>query len=228
VVSLQERDFLILKWILEMRFSNLEMVNDGFFSESSPSMATARSRIKKLLDDGYLKKVNGYDQTTKAYYVSTKKSYKTLLEKNPDKIIPSPVKEISVQTFEHDKRVLECRLILEKQGRATHWISERGLKAILAERSQKIDKEFLPDAIFTSSIGLRCAFEFELSPKTSKRYFHKVERFKEVMEEKEGLFSLCLFVVSSEFTYKTLKQLTEPYGNRFKVQRYGELVSGRQ
>lgn len=211
-----------------MRFSNLELVNEGFFSDSSPSMATARSRIKKLLDEGYLKKVNGYDQTTKAYYIGTKKSYRTLLEKSPDKILPAPIKEISVQTFEHDRRVSECRLILEKQGRATNWISERGLKAIMAERSQKINKEFLPDAIFTTSIGNPCAFEFELSPKTSKRYFHKVERFREVMEEEKGLFSLCLFVVSSEFTYKTLKQLTEPYGNRFKVQRYGELVSGSQ
>jgi hypothetical protein len=224
VVSLQERDFLILKWILEMRFSNLEMVNEGFFSDKSVSMATARSRISQLVQGNYLLKTQGYDSTTKAYYLATKKAHKVLETRDLDGVLVKPIKALSVHSFEHDRCVSLIRIKLEQEGRAKKWKSERVLKAELAMRSIKISREIMPDAIFESRIGHKCAFELELSPKSLKRYYQKVERFSEIMEEKDGLFKLCLFVTCNEFTFKTLTELTKPYGNKFRVQKFGEII----
>lgn len=221
---IQKRDLEILKWGLEMRFMDIEMVHRSFFDGDNPSMSTARNRIRVLKNEGYLKKVLGFDGSTKSYYLVTRKSFNFLKINYPDELLVSPLKKFSAHSFEHDRRVSLCRIELEKSGRAKNWQSERRLKAEFAKRSIKIARDHMPDAIFESKIGMKCAFELEISPKTHKRYQEKIDKFTEIIDQKDSLFGLCLFVVETDFSFRKLNELTKPYGNRFRIQKYGEII----
>ena len=225
-VRLQKRDYEIFKFLLDMKFSDIEGLHEKFFKDqsmSSPHLGGARTRVLSLYKAGYLNHRFAPNGTSRKYYMATLKAYRALVGHVDGEIVSKP-HLVSDATFSHDELVLKSRLVLEGAGRASNWRSEKLLKAEMADRSIVIEREFMPDGVFTSKHGYPCAFELELSPKTKKRYRRKILRFIDVMEDPQGLFDYCLFVVKTPFTYNTLKELTTPYGNRFQVEWVHKLL----
>ena len=222
-VVLQDRDLDILRFCLEMKFSDIESLNWKFFDPKSSDMFAARKRVQKLEACGYLKSVSLLSGTAKKFYLTTAKGYREILKKQPDQIIPAVVTKLSVVTFEHDLGVLKIRRLLEEQQRATFWKSERLLKTTTQVALQSLKREFMPDALFTSKQGKVIAFEFENKPKSEAQLKEKIFRLKAVIESHDAPFEACLVVASTDNLKKKIQALTILIPNKFIVQSVQEI-----
>lgn len=240
-ISLQDRDIEILKFCLEMKFSDIENLNFKFFDSQSLDMHAARKRIQKLESGGYLKSTTMLAGTTKKFYIASSKGYKEIenyeyrfFKKVPivetknilNYSCPKPVTKLSIVTFEHDYGVLRIRRLLEEQKRATHWRSERLLKTIAQINTQSLKRDFMPDALFTSKQEKVVALEFENKPKSEGQLREKIFRLKAIMEKNDAPFEACLFVASALSLKNKIKSLTDLIPNRFIVQSMSELEEG--
>lgn len=222
-VSLQGRDLEILWFCLEMKFSDLENINFRFFDAKCDEMFAARKRIQKLEMGGYLKSAMMLTGTTKKFYITTKKACLALNQTAFHKVVPGVLTKLSVVTFEHDLGVLKIRRLLEEQKRATHWRSEKLLKAIAEANSGSLRRDFLPDAMFNSKQGKVVALEFENKPKTETQLREKILRLKAIMESHDAPFEACLFIASSDNLKKKIQSITDINPSRFIVQSMKDL-----
>ena len=225
-VQLSERDLDIFEWLLDMKFSDIQILNDVFFDKDSNNFGGARSRISRLVGAGFLKKHVGVGGGSRVYYFASKKAEKALNDKRPEVLVPKALTKLRAETFEHDLTVAKLRSRLEELGRARGWESARVGRKTLILLNQNLPREMIPDAIYQNKIGKKVAFEYELSRKSQRRYEQKVDEFVSIMRSSEPLFEYCLFVASSEIVETSLKSLTEPFGTHFRVQRVEELIGG--
>lgn len=223
-VVLSERDLGIFEWLLDMKFSDVGVLDEKFFGGESKNLGGARTRLRKLERAGYLKAMAGYDGTVKKYYLATEKALYSLKSRYPEKILPSVLRQIRPATFDHDLKVLKLRMKLESLGRATNWESERVVRKKLFLMGKKLPNDLIPDGIYQNKIGKRVAFEMEIAPKTLKRYESKISEYVKAMSSEEPFFDYTLFVSGSDHVFKTLKELTLPYGKRFRVQKIGDIL----
>lgn len=232
-VWLQDRDFEILRFCLEMKFSSLEALNERFFDAKSQDMFAARKRVQKLEANGHLKSVSMLSGTTKKFYLATAKGYREFTAKHDlappsqglSTTVPKPVTKLSIVTFEHDLMVLKSRQLLERQGRARDWRSERVLKAMAASGTGGLARDFMPDGIFTSKNSKVCAFEFENRPKNTDKLKEKIFRLNALMGTKDPVFEACLFIASSDSLKNKIKNITDIFPNKFVVQSMSELIN---
>ena len=229
-IWVQKRDLEILRFCLEMKFADVESLNQKFFDAKSQDMFAARKRIQKLEAVGFLRSVNLLSGTAKKFYLTTPKGHRELtkLSSPRDQVslglsLPNPVSKLSVVTFEHDLGVLKSRLELEKQGRASNWRSEKLLKSQAEAATGRLQRDFMPDAIFTSKHGKVCAFEYENKPKSENQLREKVFRLNALMTEKDPVFEACLFIASTENLKNKIKKMTDLIPNKFVVQSRDEL-----
>lgn len=222
-VVLQDRDLDILRFCLEMKFSDIEILNWKFFDPKSSDMFGARKRIQKLEVGGFLKSILMHSGNAKKFYLTTAKGYREVLKKYSDQIIPVVVTKLSVVTFEHDLGVLKIRKLLEEQQRATFWRSERLLKATTQVNLQNLKRELMPDALFTSKQGKIIAFEFENKPKSEAQLREKIFRLKAAIESHDAPFEACLVVASTDNLKKKIQALTILIPNKFIVQSVREI-----
>lgn len=222
-IWVQKRDLEILRFCLEMKFADVESLNQVFFDAESQDMFGARKRLQKLEAVGLLRSVSLLSGTAKKFYLTTPKGHRELLKVATSVVIPNPVSKLSVVTFEHDLGVLKSRLELQRQGRASNWRSERLLKSQVEAATGRLKRDFMPDAIFTSKHGKVCAFEYENKPKSEKQLREKVFRLNALMTEKDPVFEACLFIASTENLKSKIKKMTDLIPNKFVVQSRDEL-----
>lgn len=222
-IWVQKRDLEVLRFCLEMKFADVESLNQVFFDAESQDMFGARKRIQKLEAVGFLRSVSLLSGTAKKFYLTTPKGHRELLKVATSGVIPSPVSKLSVVTFEHDLGVLKSRLELQRQGRASNWRSERLLKSQVEAATGRLKRDFMPDAIFTSKHGKVCAFEYENKPKSENQLREKVFRLNALMAEKDPVFEACLFIASTENLKNKIKKMTDLIPNKFVVQSKDEL-----
>lgn len=237
-IWVQKRDLEILRFCLEMKFADVESLNQVFFDAKSQDMFAARKRIQKLESVGFLKSVSLLSGTAKKFYLTTPKGHRELTKGNFESLqklssprdqvslglsLPNPVSKLSVVTFEHDLGVLKSRLELEKQGRASNWRSEKLLKSQAEAVTGRLQRDFMPDGIFTSKHGKVCAFEYENKPKSETQLREKIFRLKALMEQTDPVFEACLFIASTESLKNKIKTLTDLVPNKFVVQSKSEL-----
>lgn len=222
-IWVQKRDLEILRFCLEMKFADVESLNQVFFDAKSQDMFAARKRIQKLEAVGFLRSVSLLSGTAKKFYLTTLKGHRELLKVATSGVIPNPVSKLSVVTFEHDLGVLKSRLELEKQGRASNWRSEKLLKSQAEAVTGRLQRDFMPDGIFASKHGKVCAFEYENKPKSEKQLREKVFRLNALMTEKDPVFEACLFMASTENLKSKIKKMTDLIPNKFVVQSRDEL-----
>lgn len=225
-ISLQNRDLEVLKFCLEMKFSDIESLNFRFFDPKSLDMFAARKRIQKLEASGFLKSVSMLSGTTRKFYLTTAKGYREVLKVIPEDRLPAVVTKLSVVTFEHDLGVLKLRRLLEEQKRATAWRSERLLKTTAQVSTGRLQRDFMPDGIFTSKQGKVCAFEFENKSKSEDQLREKIFRLKALMEQKDPVFEACLFVASTDNLKRKIQSITDLIPNRFIVKSVKEIEAG--
>lgn len=221
-VYIQDRDIEIFKFCLEMKFSDIESINYKVFNNNSVTFA-ARKRVQKLESFGFLKSVSLLPGTTKKFYVTTTRGYNEVLKSASNVDTPKPPKKLSLVTFEHDLFVLKSRILLEKQGRATGWRSERLIKVQTEVQTGRISRDFMPDSIFKSKHGKTCAFEFENKPKTETQLKEKIYRLNALIESSDPVFEACLFITSNENLKKKIKNITDSVSNKFIIQSFQEL-----
>ena len=221
-LKIQNRDLEILEFCLEMKFSDLETLNWKYFDASS-EMFAARKRIQKLEGCGFLKSAMMLPGTTKKFFVTTKKGTTELEKLDNKKITLGVLTKLSDVTFQHDYGVLKIRKLLEQQQRATNWKSEKLLKAIAKYTTGKLNRYFLPDALFTSKQGKIVALEFENKPKKENDLREKILRLNAVMESQEPAFSGCLFVASTANLKVKIQSITELFPGKFIVQSMSEI-----
>lgn len=222
-ISLQDRDLEILRFCLEMKFSDIESISFKFFESQNVDMHAARKRIQKLEQGGYLKSVALLSGTTKKFYLTTPKGYREVIKNIPEESSPAVVTKLSVVTFEHDLGVLKIRRMLEKQSRAFNWRSERLLKKMAQVYTQSLKRDFLPDALFASKQEKVVALEFENKPKSESQLREKIFRLKALMEVPDAPFEACYFVASTDNLKKKIKKLTDLIPNRFIVHSVREI-----
>lgn len=228
-VRLGDREFEILVFLLEMKMASLDQIYRQFFwSEASKSERYAYTRLKLLKDHGFVTTQRVYTEPHE-YFLATDKAYRLSRNRYPDQVVSKALSSIDLRYFEHDKRIVDCRIALEHSKGIHHWISERKLKGAylraMPERLKSLlTAAFIPDAIFTTKDGVRVAFELEHARKVRERYEEKIHRFRLLMEEQDPLlFGRTLFVATSQTVFQLLRELTEAHGDLFKVIFYPEL-----
>jgi hypothetical protein len=223
---LTDRELEVLIFVLEMKFASVEALYRRFFrSKDSSSNRYAYERLNLLRKHGYLTPIRIHTEAV-TYYVATRLARETLQGSFVDRCFVKPPPGIDVRCFEHDKRVLTCRVEREIGGNARDWTSERALKHDWTKATNNLAREFMPDAIFTNRRGERVAFELELSPKTTDRYLRKVQQFAQIVSIPEALFHRVLFVTCSRWVRETLTRLCRPYGDAIFVVPYEEIIGG--
>jgi hypothetical protein len=229
-IEITKRDLEILRFCLEMKFSDLESIYRKFFSANidgskSKSILWARERVNQLNRFGYLHSqrasFSGY-----AYFLTTKLGQLTLKNFYPDQDFVRPTKTIDIRFFEHDRFVLKSRVYLEAQAGVTSWRPEKCLKLECIAKSG-LGREYQPDAIFTNSRGERVAFELEHIRKSKEKYQDKIQKYVDVIRRPENshfVFEKVLFVSVSKPVMRTLKEFTEVYQDYFQVVSFDELL----
>lgn len=226
---IQERDLSILRFCLEMRFACVETLDAIFFKTHDSTLFAARKRLARLESNGLLKGLTLAPGSLRKYYVVTAKGHRECIRRlDASQAIPNPITKLSLVTFEHDLGVLNCRLELERQGRATSWRSERVLKFTANMITGELRREFMPDAIFTSKQGKICAFEFENRPKSESQLREKIGRLKAHMSSNERAFDACLIIASSLHLKKRIQTITDLYPAHFVVQSLSELLNSKE
>lgn len=226
-----ERDLDILEFTLQMKFADLELLHEKFFSvtnhgQASSSVTWARQRIQNLLKSGLLEKVDLVFR--RPLLTVTQKGYFYLQNCRPLDDRPRPLLSVDGKTFEHDRLVSRVRIALEKSREATSWTSERAL--FESETVSKIlTADYRPDGIYTDAMGRRVAFELELSRKSKERYSQKIRRYIQLMtgsEKNFRPFSAVHYLVQKPQVFEILKTETQIYHTHFKIQMLSEVIAG--
>ncbi len=225
-IRLTQREIEALRFVLEMKFASVDVLYRKFFKfEHSSSSRYAYERVNLLRRHGYLIPIRIHTEGT-VYFVATRLACDVIQSENPDASILRPLPGIDIRTFEHDRKVLLCRVARETSGNAKDWASERVLRQNWEVSAGSLPRELISDAIFTNRRGERVAFELELSPKETARYLRKVEQFAIVTAREGGLFRRVLFVTCSPGVQRRLKEVCTPYGDSFFVVPFEEITGG--
>lgn len=190
-ICLNERDFLIFKFLIEMKFANGEQIFEMFFrSKDSTNPKYCANRLSLLKRSGYLYPHKSYDGNA-SYYTATKKAHAVLISQGlGDDHLPSPKEEMDYRFFIHDKNLVWLRIYLEKLGLGFNWISERSIRRKLFlelsadERKERnpLADELIPDAIFENKNGEKIFLELEHTIKDSDHYEEKLSRYENIIK----------------------------------------------
>ena len=179
-----ERDLLILKMCLEQKFMTLKQISRRFFPESQNMFQVPMKRVRLLVKAGLLKaEILRVDQ--KRLYMTTARGLGCLKRKGLSGGL-GVVKELNVNTWEHDEWVTDIRLHFEQELGFGNWISERILK------KGNIRKK-VPDGMFPHDL---CPFLIEAERHIkNKRYYEKVFSEMCIKHCREGL---TLYIIEKE------------------------------
>lgn len=230
-VILTARDLDIFEFALEMKFADLGAIHQKFFfnlrsGERSKSTWWARERLALLKQHGFLKSKR-FTFSGKTYFLATELAHIALKNMRSHRGFVRPLEEIDVRTFDHDLRVIEACLALERLGRATHWVSERQLKSDLALVSG-LSRQYQPDAIYQNKHGEPMAFELEVTTKKKDRYADKIRKYVDLIRQAEhGThgFQGVLFIVCNDHVFGILNDLTRRHEGIFRIEKFAQLVA---
>lgn len=220
---LTARDLEILEFALDMKFVSVADVFDRFFSvlkngEQANSEEWAAKRMSQLSQAGFVKSVDAFSEPTR-YYIATEEAYLAVMQKIESEKVPKAIKSIDQRIFLHDKLVLKARLEFERQNPGCRWISDRRLRAGMAQMFS-LPSVYIPDAIYELSSGEIVAFELENAMKGKSAYQEKISYFAKLIEIKKnepGMFTRVAYRCVREDVYKKLKEETDWYEGKFTV-----------
>lgn len=233
-VILTERDFEILEFIMDMKFSGVEEVFEKFFkvtqsNELAKSAEWARKRLFQLEQAKFLKSVRSFSESTR-YYSTTFKAYYALANFKPETFVCKPSCGFDQRTFIHDRGVLKARLHLESIGAAKSWISDRKLRSS-TDLTGSLATNYIPDAIYINSSDSRVAFELEIAVKAKARYQDKVRKYVQLVRSTNGaskIFDHVQVVCVKETVAKFLIKETRIYGDIFEILSVDEFFKRKE
>ncbi len=216
-----EKDIEIMDFLLEMKFATLEDLHFKFFrnlrnGKISESFWWAKERLDVLVKNNFLKREHCFFRR-RIYFFATMKAFtyvsKIAFCKNPLR----PTDRIDLKYFDHDSAVLNLRLLLEANGVAKNWKSDKRLHTKNAEDFQ-FELSNTPDAIFERSDGQRVALELEIATKSKARYQQKIQSYVHLMRRQEAPFKKVLYVCMKENVFKLISKEALVYSDLFQIE----------
>jgi len=225
---LTERDVSILSFLLDQKFASLEQIYFMFFdvraSVDDPlprGLFVTRQRLQILRKAGLVITQKVYTES-KSVYLLTPLGFKIIESRRPNDAYAQPVKRVDFRNYEHDTRVNDCRIALERSGRVMKWFSDRRLKMdgfSSQFSSQNLPKSVVPDGVFVSKKGKRVIFEIEASTRKKKRYQDKYWDFRSVMGGSDSLIHHVIWVGATPVIKRALKSIVNE-NKEFSVESY--------
>jgi hypothetical protein len=231
---LTTRDVDILGFLMDQKFGSLEQIYFRHFdvrkSVADPmpkNLYVTRQRLQVLCRSGLIKPERVYSEA-KSLYLLTHAGYQMLSSQRPHEAYAMPIKSMDFRSYEHDTRVNDCRIAIEKTGKVMKWISERKIrmKGFESEYSfGQLPKDIVPDGIFISSKGERIVFEIETTPRKKSRYKEKLQAYRNVMAGGDKALIHRVFWVGS--TDRIFGDLKDVVGDEkgFFVESYSHFLS---
>lgn len=230
---LTDRDLEILGFLLDQKFASLEQIYFRHFdvreSAESPmpkGLHVTRQRLQILKRAGLISTERVFSES-RSLYLMTSFGFQTFQSKRPSEAYAKPMATVDFRNFEHDTKVNDCRIALERTGKVMKWISERRVR-IEGFESQfsfsELPETIVPDGVLVSSKGERVAFEIEASPREKRRFVQKREAYESVMRGTNPLFHKVIWTASTQPLTTVLKEVigADP---RFLLNSYDHFLS---
>ena len=231
---LTERDLELLGFLLDQKFASLEQVYFRFFDvrakvtdELPQNLFVTRQRLQVLRRAGLVSTEKVFSES-KSLYLLTTLGFQIFRARRPHDAFASPTKDVDFRNYDHDTKVNDCRIAIERTGKVMKWLPERRLRAQGFESEfswSELPKELVPDGIFISKKnGDRIAFEIETTPRKKSRYEEKRDGFLSVMRGQSPLIHRVIWV---GFTDRVFSDLTAVAGKQpqFSVESYSHFLS---
>ena len=230
---LTDRDLEILGFLLDQKFASLEQLYFRHFdvreSSSDPmpkGLHVTRQRLQVLKRAGLIATERVFSES-RSLYLMTPFGFQTFQSKRPSEAYAKPMVTVDFRNFEHDTKVNDCRIALERTGKVMKWISERRVR-IEGFQSQfsglELPETIVPDGVLVSSKGERIAFEIEASPREKRRFVQKKEAYESVMRGQNPLFHKVIWTASTGPLYTVLKDVIDR-DPRFILESYDHFLA---
>ncbi len=200
---LMGRDVEILGFLLDQKFASLEQLYFRFFDVREkvtdplpPGLHVTRQRLQVLKRAGLITSQRVFSEA-RSLYLLTSRGFQIFRSRWPHEAFASAVRSVDFRNYDHDTKVNDCRIAIERTGKVMKWLPERRLrmKGFESEFSfSELPQELVPDGIFISSRGERIAFEIETTPRKKARYEEKRDAFLGVMRGPEPLLHRVFWV----------------------------------
>ena len=193
-VYVTKRDIEILKFINDMKFSNVDQIHRLFFEGKGKQYI--QRRLRKFSDEGYLVRYPDWGGRRFNYGVSEEGL--SLILRGGVNTVPLSLKKIDIKNFEHDKVLTELRIRLERLGLVSDWKSERLIRYEEDFLSFGLGERIISDGYgFSVKKKHRVIIEFEHSRKSNQRIKSLLKKYSEYFREKgESEFGCALFFFS--------------------------------
>lgn len=230
---LTKRDLEILGFLLDQKFASLEQLYFRHFDVRTTSqdpmpkgLHVTRQRLQILKRAGLISTERVFSES-RSLYLLTPFGFQTFQSKSPSEAYAKPMVSVDYRNYEHDTKVNDCRIALERTGRVMKWISERRVR-IEGFESQfsfsELPETIVPDGVLVSSKGERIAFEIEASPREKRRFIQKREAYESVMRGTNPLFHKVIWTAATDPLRTVLKDVIggDP---RFILETYSHFLS---
>ena len=228
---LTPRDLKVFHFIFQMRFATSVQIMKACFQEtrhgkSRTSDTYVKTRLAQLVKGNFLSNGRPPSIRTQRYYYRITRLGLSVLEGNLVSYEISKIPAIKFPNFEHDLHVTDCRIALEKNGRATQWTPEFEIRA-LHNAFKNLPAKYIPDGLFINKLGELTAFEMEISRKSKERYEDKIQKYVSLVRshfDEEVKFKRVLFVVKNKDVLKILSDMTRIYADIFRVESFDSVT----
>lgn len=230
---LTPRDLEIFGFLLDQKFASLEQIYFRYFdvrkSSTEPlpkGLHVTRQRLQILKRAGLISSERVFSEP-RSLYLLTGFGFQTFQSKRLHDAYAKPMSTVDFRNYEHDTKVNDCRVALERSGRVMKWISERRIR-INGFESQfsfsDLPETIVPDGVLISSKGERIAFEIEASPREKRRFVQKKEAYESVMRGSQPLFHKVIWTAATGPLHTVLKDVVGE-DKRFLLESYGHFLS---
>lgn len=185
-----KRDVEILKFVNDMKFSNVEMIHERFISERG--VQYLQRRMKRFSDLGFVLRLPDWGGRKFLYTVTDEGV--SLVLRHGFNTVPHGLDKIDVRNFEHDKILIDLRVKLESKGLLKDWVSERVLRYEDDLLRFGLGERIIPDAYARSvNRGDLVVIEFEHARKSNPRIKALLKSYESYFREKSDYGRLLLF-----------------------------------
>jgi hypothetical protein len=230
---LTSRDLEILGFLLDQKFASLEQIYFRYFdvrknvTDALPKgLHVTRQRLQILKRAGLISTERVFSEP-RSLYLMTNFGFQVFQSKRPFDAYAKPMSTVDFRNYEHDTKVNDCRVALERSGKVMKWISERRVRTQGFESQfsySDLPETIVPDGVLVSSKGERIAFEIEASPREKRRFVQKREAYQSVMSGSSPLFHKVIWTAATGPLHTVLKDVIG--GNdRFLLNSYDYFLS---
>lgn len=212
-----KRDLELLNFLADYGMLSTKQIANLFFADVN--IRTVLRRLRILEENKLIKRSGKIEANNEFLWLVTEKTGNELGKKYLKLFC-------SRANTGHDYQLISLRLILEKMGLVSHWISEHEIKGHIFSKYKLRDAKdkHIPDAIFDTEVAgykVACAIELELTLKSKDRY-------KKILNHylyKDELHVVWYFVNSSSLLNSLKDQFIKERAEFSKVKIFFTLLS---